>query len=244
MIVFKLIDDEDLLLKCSPLTRACKLTLDYIAENGGIGLTKKHKAFNRTFIHWAANNFDWPEYTRNELFTVNKVLNEIDFPACGIIHTLLLHLKLGRHYKGQFLLTQKGKKLVDAPAAIFEMLAPAYLFDMDHSNGYRLAEALAGTWDIFFNILNVELQTEKSGIELRGVFFGKKEDTESIWDKELSELYHHIIKPLCCAGLVQEFHSSQKKYCKVEDRLFLKTALWPKALKLDTDGFGLKTHLH
>jgi hypothetical protein len=31
------------------------------------------------FVHWAAREFDWPGYTEDDLFDINKVQNEIDF---------------------------------------------------------------------------------------------------------------------------------------------------------------------
>ena len=45
----------------------------------------------------------------DELFSVNKVLNEYDFlPPHELVHFLLIELKLGRHYKGQFKVTKRG----------------------------------------------------------------------------------------------------------------------------------------
>lgn len=51
------------------------LALRYADENGGIGLTDSG-AFNRKFVHWAAEHFEWSEYTAAELFEMNKVLDE------------------------------------------------------------------------------------------------------------------------------------------------------------------------
>ena len=168
----------------------------------------------------------------------------MDFPACGIIHTLLLHLKLGRHYKGQFLLTQKGKKLVNASAEIFETITPAYLFEMDHAYGYRPNDPPLGNWSIYLNVLNIELQTEKSGLELRTVFLGQRDESASICDNGFSALYHHVIKPLCWAGLVQEFSFEKHEYIQMDKRLFLKTALWSLALELETDDFNTPVQFH
>jgi len=77
----KLHSDVDV-LKHSPLVRGMILTLGYADENGGIGLTKSG-AMNRKFVHWAADQFEWPGYTAAELFEIHKVLNELDMPPCG-----------------------------------------------------------------------------------------------------------------------------------------------------------------
>ena len=58
MIKFKEIENESLILEHSPFVRVCKLTLDCMTGNKGIGLTK-NKAFNRKFIHWAAAELNW-----------------------------------------------------------------------------------------------------------------------------------------------------------------------------------------
>ena len=74
--LLKLHDDVDV-LKHSPLVRGMIFTLRFADENGGIGLTQSG-AMNRKFVHWAADQFDWPGYTAAELFEINKVLNEHD----------------------------------------------------------------------------------------------------------------------------------------------------------------------
>lgn len=111
MPAFKTLPDDDPILLTSPLIRGILKTAEYIAANDGIGLTKSG-VFNRKFVHWAAANFDWPGYSEEELFRMNKVLNEWDFPPVSDIHDILQMLKLGRRYKGKFLLTKAGKDLI------------------------------------------------------------------------------------------------------------------------------------
>jgi len=41
-------------------------------------------------------------------------------------------MKLGRHYKGKFILTKAGRELVANPAQLFAQLVPSFLFRMDH----------------------------------------------------------------------------------------------------------------
>ena len=233
MIKFKLIENDELLLKLSPLVRAINLTLNYIDAENGIELTKG-MAFNRKFVHWAAKEFYWPGHSYEELFRIQKVLNEPDFPVCKAIHILLLQTKVGRHYKGKFLLTAKGKKLLGKPSEIFNDLVPRFLFEIDHSYGYyRSLEQPMGNWDVFLNIMNVELQTGINGTELADVFYGAREKTPYIHDTEFWALYNHVIKPLCWIGLIQDATSDIHQY--PSEKMFQKTQLWPITLQLETD---------
>ena len=77
MIKFRSVSDTDPALSHSPMVRAAEKTFAYIDELGPTGLTPS-KTFKRVFVHWAAAEFDWPEYSEADLFAVNKVLNEMD----------------------------------------------------------------------------------------------------------------------------------------------------------------------
>ena len=118
MFAFREIDAADPALAHSPMVSAFGKTLSYIAEYGGIGLTPA-RAFKRVFVHWAAAEFDWPGYTEADLFAVNKVLNEIDFGPLMDLHDLMIALKIGRHYKGQFKLNKAGQVLAGHPGKLY-----------------------------------------------------------------------------------------------------------------------------
>jgi ornithine carbamoyltransferase len=95
------VGDEDPALFHSPMVRAIEKTFAYIVDQGGIGLTPL-KAFKRNFVNWAAAQFNWPYYSPDELLRFNKVLNEMDFLPLMLLHDVLIALKIGRHYKGDF----------------------------------------------------------------------------------------------------------------------------------------------
>jgi hypothetical protein len=82
-------------------------TLQRMAEQDGIGLTKSG-AFNRNFVVWAVDQFDWPGYRAEQLYVVNKVLNEDDVLPVSYLHQLLCAAKLIRHAKGRAVLTKAG----------------------------------------------------------------------------------------------------------------------------------------
>jgi len=56
MIEFRALPDDHPDLAHPPLLRAALL---YAQDHGAIGLTNT-KAFKPGFVHWAAENFDWP----------------------------------------------------------------------------------------------------------------------------------------------------------------------------------------
>jgi hypothetical protein len=92
-------------------------TLTYVQENGAIGLTKKG-AFNRKFVTWAVDEFQWPRYTAEDLYAINKVLNEEDFPPLPYLHQLLLDAKLIRHGRNEAKLTSVGTSHLGRPGLL------------------------------------------------------------------------------------------------------------------------------
>lgn len=230
MITFREIDDTDPALAHSPIVRGLGKTFAWIGEHGGIPLTPS-KAFKRVFVHWAASEFDWPSHTEADLFAVNKVLNEWDFPPLMLLHDLMIAMKLGRHYKGQFRLTRAGQALVSHPGRILNTVVPFFLFRVDHAASSRFDdEPVLGNWDIFLNVLNVETEDGATGAELRRVFYG---EPESGFDAMMSGLYVQVLRPLCWAGLLEKQEGTSRY--RSEDAMFVKTPLWRSALRLDTD---------
>jgi len=233
MPTFNAVPDDDPLLLTSPLIRGVLKTAEYIAANGGIALTKSG-AFNRKFVHWAAAEFDWPGYSEEELFSINKVLNEWDFPPVGDIHALLKGLKLARHYKGKFLLTKAGKELIKQPGLLLSELVPNFLFRLDHGAHLRAEDQVLGNWDIFLNVINVEADHGTSRSALRKTLYGDPDPSDSFHDSIASTLYVTVLRPLCWAGLLKE----EEPHRLLSDERFTKTELWRRTLRLDTD-----THL-
>lgn len=209
------------------MIRAIEKVFGYVEENGGIGLTPS-KAFKRVFVEWAAAEFDWPGYSKAELFAVNKVLNEIDFPPLGDLHDTLIALKIGRHYKGNFKLTKPGQALVGQPGRLFGIITPFYLFEVDHQRFSRRVEQLMGNWDIFLNVLDDIAANGCTGGEIRRSLYGDPEPGQ--FDYLLSNLYVQVLRPLCWTGLLQE--DRRESLRKTETSVFSTTPLWREALDL------------
>jgi hypothetical protein len=239
MIEFRVLPNDNAVMAHSPLLRAAQLTLQYTQDNGSIPLTPS-KAFKRVFVHWAAEHFDWPDMGYDEVFSVNKVLNEYDFPPLELVHFLLIELKLARHYKGQFKITKRGSELLANPSQLLNTLVPFYIFNIDHSAYSRGGELALGTWDVWFNILNEEAENAATELELYEVFYGKLSDAPMAW-RATSAFYSCVLRPLCWAGLLLE-HRTQGS--KRSDAVYLKTPLWPAWLQLDTDGIVKPAQRH
>ena len=110
MLDFHTLPDDHPDLAHSPMLRAALLTLRYAQENGVIGLNKT-MAFKRVFVHWAVEYFVCPGKGAEEMFRYSRVINEYEFPPLEVLHYLLLTLRLGRHFKGEFRLTKRGSEL-------------------------------------------------------------------------------------------------------------------------------------
>lgn len=227
MIAFRPIADDESALAQSPLLRATLLTFDYLQEHGPIGLTPS-RALKRYFVTWAATAFEWPHYTAEDLFTMNKVLNEQDFPPLMVLHDVLLSAKLARHHKGALHATKLGKELRRRPGELWAVLAEHLLFVLDHEPYTRFGDSLTGDWDIFLNIINVEAQTGLTEERFRVVLFG----VDEVDMRLASLLYVHVLRPLCWSGLLIEHRHGEPYPSK---RLYTKSPLWPVVLDLETD---------
>lgn len=226
------ITDPYAAMRHSPMLRAVCLTLDYIEENGPIGLTAT-RALKRYFVEWAAHAFNWQCYTAEDLYTLNRVLNESDFPPLAIMHDLLLSAKLARHRKGALHMTRLARQLKDDPAALWPVLAQQFLFATDHSGYTRFGDQLMGNWDIFLNVINVEAQRGLSEDRLSLVLYGPSE--ERGWQADIrlkAALFIQVLRPLCWMGLLEEVRSGDGSK---QEKHYFKTSLWHDALELDTD---------
>ncbi|AVW91363.1 hypothetical protein [Celeribacter baekdonensis] len=240
MIEFLELPDDHPALRLSPLLRAAQYTMKYAAENGGIGLTAT-KAFQRKFVHWAVEHVNWPGFGLEEAFSVSKVVNEYEFPSIQIVHFLLLQRKLGRHYKGKFLLTKKGKDLLKSPAQLFHELMPFFILEVDHSSYARLDERPIGNWDVWLNVMNVELEAGQSEKQIYGLFYGEGPDWGNAGWRGMAIFSSYVLKPLEWAGLVSVH---EVKGGSRHDWMYFKTLLWSGVLRLETDEMVKATVRH
>jgi len=231
MITLKDLGNDEPGLVDAPLVRGASILLNYFAEHGSIGLTKTG-AFQRKFVLWAAREFRWPDFDLERYFGVSNVLNEYDYQPLEMLHFLLRRLKLIRHYKGACRLTKAGADLADKPGNLFNLIAPLYLFEVDHAALSRLREAVLGNWDIFLGVLNEEARQGVSCVELRHIFYGMPDPAEGI-DRMPFMIHDQIVKPLCWMGLLVNLSTDNKT--GLEGRIYVRTALWEAAFHVPFD---------
>lgn len=234
MIKLLPIPSNDPSLDGSKLLDAFYKSLSYAEEHGGIGLTQ-NKAFNRKFCLWAADNFAWPEYSSEELLSIQKVLNEWDVPPVMILHDVISSMKLGRHVKGKFQYSNKAKELAQDRGNMFAALANHYLFNYDHGRMQRFDFTAPGNWDVWLNVINVEAQYGVTDDDLLNTFYGFGSD--DVHDREYWEhssfLMWEVLRPLYWLGFLDETVADGDKLGG--RRLYTKTDLWRKCLRLETD---------
>jgi hypothetical protein len=232
MIEFRTLpDDHHPHLMHSPLLRGALLTLQYAQEHGAIGLTK-NSAFKRIFVHWAVERFEWPGQSAEETFRYNKVVNEFEFPPLEMLHYLLIKLRLGRHFKGDFKLTKRGAELAQAPGRLFSELIPFFVLNIDHASYARFDENPLGTWDVWLNVINVEADHGTTEQALYAAFYGESHDWDNAGWRKMAAFSSCVLRPLDWAGLLVQV--DEQREGKHLHHVF-KTPLWRSAMKLDTD---------
>ena len=230
MIQFTLIADDNPDLALSPLLRGARLTLDFIEAHGPIGLTPL-KAMKRYFVQWAAEAFAWPFYEPEDLYYLNKVLNEQDFPPLMVLHDVLLSAKLVRHAKGAMHCTKLGKQLKSKPGELWTVLAD-HLLALDHAPYTRHEDSVVGNWDIFLSVINVEAHNEASKDRQSSILFGSEPEGDLHDHRLRAAFYIHVLRPLTWLGLMQEHRIGSGRE---RQEVFTKTPLWAAALALETD---------
>ena len=208
----------------------CK-TIDYAGDNCGIGLTKTN-AFNRKFCHWAASNFNWPEYSADELYRLNKVLNEEDVPPVDAIHEAAVFMKLGRHIRGQWQFNKTAKLLRTDRGKFLRELFRIWVLQFPHYAMTRMAEPCPGNWDIFINIIDVEADRGLVDDDLLRILYGYEIEgagSNEYW-KHSSFVSNCILKPFAWLGLLEKSNGPERFQAT-----YRKTSLWAAALTTDRD---------
>jgi hypothetical protein len=236
MIKLNTPSDDDPALDQSSLLHALRQTIRYADEHGGIGLTQT-KGFNCRFAHWAADNFDWPDYSTDRLLSSQKVLNEWDVPPVGVIHDVLTIAKWGRHTKGLFKLSKSLSTLNTSRGQLFVSLVEHYLFRYNHDRFSRSDFTAPGNWDVFLNIINVEAQQGLTEAHLVKTLYGL-EPTADPFDRAYQNhkwfLVSNVLRPLTWVGFLAETQASEDR---TSERIYWRTSLWSNCLVLDTDHY-------
>lgn len=212
-------------LELARLSNCAERLLEHSDEQGGLALTPGG-ALKRVHVTWAAEVFDWPGHTLDQLHRVNKVLNEEDVFPLWVLHQLLIHTKHARNFKKAFWPTKAGRALIGAPHRAFNEIVPRFLFEVDHGAMGRGRSAIPGRIRHYLDVLNLEAN-DWIGIEaLTSIILGPSPEP---WDPRPSSLYVEVLRPLAWCGLLLEAgHGSR-------DNAVMKSPLWQAALDLPSD---------
>jgi hypothetical protein len=210
------------------------LTLKYIGVHGGIGLTK-NGAFNRKFVTWAVDEFQWPRYTAEELYVINKVLNEDDVPPLPYLHHLLLAAKLIRHARGQAILTNAGKKHFGQPGLIQVALFEAFFtrFDFAAHERWPIEMREADTLH-FLGVVHHRLTDWVPYPEFAGwclPIFALQAQRGTPEEDAMSYLATRLIRPLKWLGLVEE--KEGRRYAPLNTIQLRKTSLLDSFIRFE-----------
>ena len=232
MFRFRELANDDCILDGSPLVRALDyLTQKFVDHPNGIPLTKG-SAFKRDLVADAISIINWPDWTEAEIyngFMPIKVADEQHFEPFWELHHLLVHNRLARHYKGKLVLTKQGTALFKDRFKRFHQVTQDILFhdqrliDLHHRRG------LVGTWDIWLNVIDLVAVHGASGRELTDALYGQEEQPHE-FDPRTSALYDGVLKPLMRCGLLEESRANGRKLI---ERVYSRTPLWTRYLKLD-----------
>jgi hypothetical protein len=149
-----------------------------------------------------------------------------------VLHYLLIKLRLGRHFKGEFKLTKHGVELAQAPGRLFSELIPFFVLNIDHASYARFDERPFGNWDVWINVINVEADHGTTERALYAAFYGEGHDWDNAGWRDMTAFSSCVLRPLEWAGLVVLI--AEEREGKYLYHVF-KTPLWRLTLKLGTD---------
>ena len=216
----------DLVIASAPMLRAYQTVALYQVEHGEIGLTKAG-AWNRHCIDWVVRRMDFPNWTAEELYRVNKVLNEYDVPPLEYLRVLLTSLRIGRKTGGSWRLTKPGMTLAGDPEAAYSTIAPAFLFRFDHTEGMRVGEVPAGDWGLWLTAINKMPDDGFTLPELATFLYGPGWGRG--WRGPASGLFSAVAMPLEWVGLLIRTGGGG-----IDEMQWRKTPLWAAGLEFRT----------
>ena len=222
-VKFYLRPGHDLVVASAPMLRAFQTVAAYQVEHGEIGLTKSG-AWNRHCIDWVVRRMDFPNWTAEKLYSVNKVLDEYDVPPLEYLRVLLTSLRLGRKMGGGWRLTKPGMALVADPETAYATIAPAFLFRFDHSEGRRSGEAPAGNWSLWLHAINLMSQDGFTLPDLANLLYGPS--AGGGWRGPAGGLFSAVAMPLEWVGLLVRASGGG-----IDEMGWCKTPLWEAALE-------------
>lgn len=215
-------------------------TLEYAHDMGGIPLTKAHSNFHRKFVEWAAVEFDWPGYEPEELYAINKVLNEPDFSPLFEMHSLLMETRLMRHYRCKAVVTKAGRAMIGQHGELQALLMDAMMVSPFGGDG----EAYALVWDVkhFLEVISNRLDTWVTVADFAEWIVPVDIFKAPQWSTPGNEaalfVALHVVRPLAWLGLIDDGARQRGHKVLFRDRLIRKTPLFDHFVKIIPGGIA------
>lgn len=213
-------------LALARLSNCAQRLLAYADKQGGLDLTPSG-ALKRVHVNHAAGVFDWPGHTPDELYRLNKVLNEEDVLPLWVLHQFLVHTRHARHLNKMFQPTKAGRALIDAPCRAFNEIVPRFLLEVDHAAMSRVRTVIPGRLADYLDALNLAAGDWIGVKALTEQLLGSAPDQK--WDPRPLDLYVAVIRPLVWCGLLLEEDGGRS------NSRVMKSPLWHEALALPSD---------
>ncbi len=217
----------------SPLAINGMKLLRYALDNDGITLTKSG-AFNRKCVAWATEEFQWPRYTPDYLYLVNKVLNEDDFLPLGVLHDLLMAARLLRKYKGKALLRKTAQDILGNHGALQTALFETYFTRFDFTNFERFVIPVDySDHRHFLGVVDNRLHDWTPVIEFAGWCLPIYADERHGYGRREDMIFFVLgrsVRPLKWLGLIEEKETGTR-HPRLDEIEIRKTALFNKFIR-------------
>jgi hypothetical protein len=215
----------------SPMTINGMKLLKVAGDTDGIDLTKSG-FFNRKSVVWAAEEFQWPGYEPSEVYRMNKVLNEQDFPPLNVMHDLMMLGQLVRHRKGNAPLTAAGKAMLGHFGKLQVLLFETYFTRYDIGSNNRFPSTIKhDDYRHFFGVVANRLGDWTTLSDFAHWCLPVPLIPSTRGRPEFEACLHmraNLVRPLNWLGLIEEADASHKT--PLEQQRIRKTAQFDKFL--------------
>jgi len=111
------------------------------------------------------------------------------------------------------------------PGDLFNLIAPFYMFQIDHAASSRNLEPLLDSWSVFLGVLNVEAAQGRTCGVLREILYGPPNPAE-LYDRMPGMIWNQVLNPLCWLGLLADCKTDEHQH--LVDRQNVTTGLWAR----------------
>jgi hypothetical protein len=224
-------------LSGSAVVRAARTLLKHAIDAGGLKLTVRGN-LSRAVVAEMCEIIEWPNFDKEELFYVSKVINEPDLLPLHFLRILMHASKLFRKYKGTLIPTRLGKGMLaeercgPLQAILFHIafwLLNLSYFDRTPFASWPQSDTGVVLWSLSVSAddwLDRETLTRLCTVPVIGVL-------EAAWDLGSFAMEARILRTLAWFGMLE--HHREPMVRSADRHLYRKTPLFDQFLKFDVE---------